>query len=221
LSIDYLKDIPFFAGLAQKQRKLIQSVCREIFIHEGRVIISQADVSYDLYVVLSGRVKVSLLDRKGNEIILDLLDKGDFFGEMSLFDKRPRSATVTAVTECRMLVLTHDVFLKTIKKDADIAIKILNVLTERLRKADERIETLAFLDVCGRVARALMDTATRDGHVQPNGSISLKRITHQEIAYQIGASREAVTKALKSLASQGVIEVSGRSITISPKQFEV
>lgn len=218
---DYLKKIPFFSSLDIKQRDLILSVCRDIRIPSGKVIINQEDITSDLYILLSGSVKVSLFGKDGSEIVLEIIKEGDFFGELSLFDKRPRSATVTATTDCKVLVLSRDAFINMIRKDHEMVMNFLHIMAERLRKADERIETLAFLDVYGRVAKLLIEISNRDGKRLPDGSISIKRPTHHEIARQVAASREAVTKAMQSLILHDLIKVDKRSIVITPKQFKI
>lgn len=221
LKTDYLKDIPLFSSLNAKQRRLIQGVCKTAPFPAGKVIINQDDLSFDLYVVLSGSVKVSLFDQNGREMILDTIKEGGFFGELSLFDKKPRSATVTALGDSRTLILKREDLLRAAQEDFTLVTNFLHVMAERLRKADGRIETLAFMDVCGRVARTLLELSVKDGKKMPDGAVALRRPTHQEIAHQIGASREAVTKAIISLAARNVITVSGKTITISPKQFDV
>jgi CRP-like cAMP-binding protein len=94
-------------------------------------------------------------------------------------------------------------------------------MAARLRKADEKIETLTFLDVCGRVSKLIIDLAKRKGEKLPDSTIKIRCPTHQVIANQIGASRESVTKALKSIISKGLINVKDKEIIISPKQFEI
>lgn len=218
---DYLKKIPFFSSLDIKQRDLILSVCRDIRIPSGKVIINQEDITSDLYILLSGSVKVSLFGKDGSEIVLEIIKEGDFFGELSLFDKRPRSATVTATTDCKVLVLSRDAFINMIRKDHEMVMNFLHIMAERLRKADERIETLAFFDVYGRVAKLLIEISNREGKRLPDGSISIKRPTHHEIAHQVAASREAVTKAMQSLILHDLIKVNKGSIVITPKQFKI
>lgn len=217
---DPLKTIPLFSNLSHAQRNRIQSGCRHLAIPKNAVILHQKEHSLDLCVILSGRVKVSLIHEDGREVVLDLLTEGDFFGELSLFDLEPRSATVTAMTDAKILVLTRDAFLKIVKEDPGVLRSLLSVMVKRLRKADERIETLTFLDVKGRVAKLLMDLAHRSGERLPNGSVKIRCPSHQDIAGQIGSSREAVTKALKSINFQGLIALRGKEVTIAPKQFE-
>lgn len=219
--MDYLKNIPLFSSLSRKQRNIIQSSCRSINFSKESIILNQGEDSSDLYVILSGKAKVSLINEEGREIILDILSKGDFFGELSLFDRMPRSATVIATANTDIIMLQRGAFIKIIKENPDITVNLLTVMARRLRNADERIETLAFVDVYGRVAKILIDMAKNKGKPLSDGSIKFVRPTHQVIADQIGASREAVTKAIKSLISRGLIIVSGKEITITPKQFNI
>lgn len=218
---DCLKNIPLFSNLSRSQRNLIQSCCKSIAVPMGRVILYQDEISYNLHIVLSGRIKISLTSQQGRELILDTLADGDFFGELSLFDKKPRSATVTAESNANILVLARDAFMEIIKKNPDIVINILTTMARRLRSADEKIETLAFLSVYGRVANFLIDAAKGRGKTMSDGFVKIQRPTHQMIADQIGASRESVTKAVKSLIDDGSIIVSGREFAIPQKQFNI
>lgn len=214
---DYLKNIPLFSNLRRRQIELIQSCCSNITVSANNIILYQEEQSFDMYIILSGKVKVSLINEDSREIVLDILNEGDFFGELSLFDKKPRSATVTAISDAKIIALQRDAFMRIIKENADIMLNILSVLARRLRRADESIETLAFLDVSGRVAKMLIDLAKDKGKRLSNNSVRIQSSTHRVIADQIGASRESVTKAIKSLVSHGIITVNGRVITIKPK----
>ncbi len=216
-----LKPVSFFSHLTEKNLHLIQSHCKELSFPEGSVILRQEEQSFDLYIIVDGQVGVSLMNPDGKEVVLDVLEKGDFFGELSFLDNRSRSAMVTAITDVRIMFIQRDAFRKIVKENADIAINLLSVMASRLRKANEMIETLTFLDVSGRVAKVLMETAKEKGEEMPNGFLRLRCPTHQTIANQIGSSREAVTKAMKSLVSNGLIAVDGKDIVISPKQFRL
>jgi CRP/FNR family transcriptional regulator/CRP/FNR family cyclic AMP-dependent transcriptional regulator len=192
-----------------------------MFIPKDKVILHQNEKGDDLYVLLSGKVKVTLLNKDGREVVLDILHDGDFFGELSLFDSEPRSATVTALEDTALMIHSRDSFLMIIKENPEIAIKIFSVLAKRLRKANETIETLTFLDVTGRVAKLLLDIAAEDKEILNDGFVKIPCPTHQAIANRIGASREAVTKALKTLIANGLIKINGRELTIAPKHFEL
>jgi CRP/FNR family transcriptional regulator/CRP/FNR family cyclic AMP-dependent transcriptional regulator len=216
-----LKPVSFFSDLSEVHRKLIQSKGKEMSVSKGTVVIEQEEESFDLYIILSGKVMISLISEDGREVVLDVLKKGDFFGELSVLDRRHRSAMVTAITDVRMLFVSRDSFLKILEENSDMAINLLSVMANRLRKANETIETLTFLDVAGRVAKVLIDMAKSSGERLPNGFIRVHCPTHQTIANQIGASREAVTKAIKNLVSNRLIEIEGKDIVIPPKQFEI
>lgn len=217
--IELLRNIPLFSNLNQRQLTIIQSCCKTINAPVNTVVLHQGENSLDLYIILSGKVKVSWINDDGREVILDILTEGDFFGELSLFDKKPRSATVTAMNNAKIIILPRDAILKTITENPGIAVSMLSVMARRLRKADEKIETLTFLDVSGRVAKVLADLAGEKGERLPDGSIRVQCPTHQIIANQIGASRESVTKALKSLISLGLIKLKGKEIKIRPEQL--
>ena len=221
MNTDYLKTIPLFLNLSQEQLNFIESCSRKFSVTKGTVIIYQEDNSLDLFIILSGKINVSLLHEDGREVTLDILTQGDFFGELSLFDKNPRSATVTAISDSKILILPRVFFIKLMMENPDMIFKFLQVMAARLRKADEKIDTLTFLDVCGRVSKLIIDLARRKGEKLPDSTIKIRCPTHQVIANQIGASRESVTKALKSLISKGLINVKDKELVISQKQFEI
>lgn len=214
--IDALKQIPLFSRLPEAHLSLIASECREKQFRTGATILTQTDESFDLYLILSGRVKVTLINEDGREVVLDTLADGDFFGELSLLDNKPRSASITTLSDASMLILTQSALFSTIKQHPDIAINLLSVMAKRLRKADDIIESFAFLDVAGRVAKTLHEMARSEGKPQPDGTFKMQNPTHQAIANQIGSSREAVTKAFKPLIDSGFISIQGKDICLNP-----
>ncbi|MBI4691178.1 MAG: Crp/Fnr family transcriptional regulator [Nitrospirae bacterium] len=219
--LDHFKNISIFSSLSDDHLRIIQSNFRKMFVREGTVILQQNEQSFDLYTILSGKVRVSIINRDNREVSLAILKEGDFFGELSFLDKKPRSATVKAINEVKMLVLSRDAFLKILRENPDISINLLSGLAKRLRKADETIETLTFLDVSGRVAKILIDVANEQGEHLSDGFVAIECPTHQYIANQIGATRESVTKAMKSLKSKGLITMLDKDIVIAPNQFEI
>jgi CRP/FNR family cyclic AMP-dependent transcriptional regulator len=170
-------------------------------------------------IIVKGKVKVSLVNPEGREVVLDILEKGDFFGELSFLDNRFRSAMVTAMTDVRLMFIERDSFRTIVRENSDIAVNLLSVMASRLRKSNEMIETLAFLDVAGRVAKLLIEMAGESGEEMPHSFLRIRALKHQTIANRIGASREAVTKAMKSLAANGLVAMDGKDMVISPRQF--
>lgn len=216
-----LKPVSFFSCLTGKNLQVIKSHCSELSFPKGSVILHQEEKSFDLYIIIKGRVKVALMNEDGREVVLDILEKGDFFGELSFLDNRSRSAMVSAMTDVKLMFIERDSFRRIVSENSEIAVNLLSVMASRLRKSNEMVETLTFLDVAGRVAKVLIETARESCEKLPHGYLRIKGPTHQAIANRIGASREAVTKAMKSLVSNGLISINGKDIIISPKQFEI
>jgi CRP/FNR family transcriptional regulator, cyclic AMP receptor protein len=214
-----LKHGSFFSCFKEKDLKIMAAGCTEKSFAKGAVILYQGEASSALYFIVEGKVKVSLTNEEGKEVILDTLDQGDFFGEMSCLDSQYCSAMVSALTDVRILYLEKKVFLATISENPDMMISLLSEMSGRLRKANRMIGTLAFLDVAGRISRMLIELAREKGEPLKDGSVMIVPPTHQEMASQIGSSREAVTKALKSLAENRLIIHSGRQIILPPQHL--
>lgn len=216
----FLKRIPVFRSFSEKNLNHVIEDFRIMSVNRGEDIVFRSDEGTDLYIVLKGKVKVSLLSMEGNEFILTSLQQGDFFGEMSLIDGKSRSANVVAEEDTALGVLKRERFLNTMKQDPVIAFDLLSALVERLRKADDMLETLVFLDVHERIIRFLVECAKRDGERDENGYYRVRKITHMEIASNIGSSREAVSKSLKVLAHKDAVTLKDGYFCISPDFYE-
>ena len=180
----------------------------------GSVIVSQEEPGDSLFVLASGKVKVVLYGETGREIILSILREGEFFGEMSLLDRQPRSANVVAIEKSEVLSLDREAFETHIHQHPTTAMAILGEMSRRLRKADEVIGNLALLDVYARVARAVRDLAQKQGEPVDGGLLIRERPTQQEIAGLIGTSRETVSRALNDFTRRGLLEMSGKQILV-------
>src|SRR2546421_620414 len=173
-------------------------------------IMSSGDATDSLYIVLSGRLKVMMSDSEGKEVILAILDPGEFFGEMGLIDDEPRSASVVTIEPCELLSIAKRDFKRVLTENSDMAMAVMRGLVRRLRQADRKIGSLALLDVYGRVARLLLDMSEN-----VNGEkIVTKRLPKQDIAKMIGASREMVSRVMKDLQMGGYIEMRGSNIVL-------
>src|SRR5207253_6561150 len=153
-----------------------------------------------LYLIASGKVKISLSGEKGREIILSVLGPGEFFGEMSLLDGEPRSASVISQTQSQFYILNRDTFDDFVRRSPQTGLKILAEMSRRLRHADEVIGNLALLDVYGRVAHTLLELSRKEGVQREDGILIDNRPTQQEIAAMVGTSRETVSRALNDFA---------------------
>jgi CRP-like cAMP-binding protein len=212
--IDYIRNIPLFKHLKEAQLKEIASRCKSAQYKKSAVIFHRTDLSTDLYIVNSGKLKAVLTDEEGDEIVIAHFEKGAFFGELSLLDGKGRSATIVADEDSELAVLRKDVFLDLLYREPKLSVELMATLAERLRKADEMIESLAFLEVGERLIRTLLDDATSDG-AGAKGFQKARKLTHKELASRIGSSREAVSKCMKVLSSKGIIKESEGSILIA------
>jgi CRP/FNR family transcriptional regulator, cyclic AMP receptor protein len=189
------------------QRGQLRSIARNVvFIHEG-------DQGDSLFVILSGRVKVFVADADGREMVLDIHGPGDYVGEMAL-DGRPRAASVMAMEQTVCSVLTRDALRAAIADNPDVAMNLIATLIERARIATENVRNLALMDVYGRVARLLLSLAVE----QPGGKMVVpEKLTQQDIADRVGASRDMVSRIFKDLTTGGYVSVVDRQITINRK----
>lgn len=211
-TVDDLKRVPLFSDLSAAELERFAEVAREREYPKNSVILFEDDPGDALYVVSGGQVKVVLIGEDGREVILSVLNDGDFFGEMSLIDDEPRSAHVIAMRDSRLLVLRRDDFQQQLQQVPSIALKVLKVMVQRLRRADAKIGGLVLLDVNGRVARLLLDLAEESG-----GPRITRKLTHHTIAQMIGSSRETVSRAMRELVERGLIDVTRREITIKDR----
>jgi CRP/FNR family transcriptional regulator, cyclic AMP receptor protein len=153
---------------------------------------------------------VTNTDEEGREIILAWLGPGEFFGEMGLIDGSPRSANVVAAEACELLILGKDAFQRCLQDNFQVAQKLMQILVRRLREADRNIESLALLDVYGRVARLLLELSEQE----EGRRIVKKKISKQDMARMIGASREMVSKVMRDLELSGYIVYEGSLVVI-------
>jgi CRP/FNR family cyclic AMP-dependent transcriptional regulator len=203
-----LRNVPLFSVLPENQLALlVKEVTRKSY-PRGTAIIAAGDVTDSLYVIISGRLKVMISDDEGREVILAILGPNEFFGEMGLIDDAPRSASVVTIEPCEVLALSKRDFKKCLEENFEMAMTVMRGVVKRLREADQKIGSLALMDVYGRVARLLLEVAeTIDGQ-----KVVTKKLAKQDIAKMIGASREMVSRVMKDLQAAGAIEVRAGSI---------
>lgn len=210
-----LKSVPLFSNLSNRQLDILYKAGVIKKFTRGDVIVYQDDPGDTFYIVVSGRVKVTLLNEDGKEIILSILKGGDFFGELSLLDDEPRSASVLAVEDATLFLLTQRQFHQLITAYPDMLRKVLREMCARLRRADEKIESLAFLDVYGRAFSVLQQLAHDQGIKTRNGIEILNAPTHQELSNMVGASREAITRIIKILKeNRNLVSYKGRRLIL-------
>ena len=210
LSLVVLRNVPLFAGLNEVELEKLSKVCGRKRVERGAFVVRAGDGTDSLYILLTGRAKVTNSDEEGREIILAWLGPGEFFGEMGLIDGSPRSANVVAAEPCELLNLSSDAFQRCMQDNFQVAQKLMQILVRRLREADRKIESLALLDVYGRVARLLLELSE-----EVNGRrVVKKKISKQDMARMIGASREMVSKVMRDLELSGYVTVENDQVII-------
>lgn len=209
-----LRQAPLFRELDDEAFEALSSSMGEVALERGSVLFHEGDSGDQLYVVIDGKVKMGRHGASGRENLLAVLGPGQMFGELSVFDPGPRSATATAVTRCTLRMLEHADLTPWLAGRPEVAKGLLGQLAGRLRRANDVVSDLVFSDVPGRVAKALLDLASRFGERTDHGLVVHHELTQEELAQLVGASRETVNKALADFAARGWMRLEPRSVTI-------
>lgn len=206
--------VSLFSELEEAELQALSRSASVRHYKAGAPILREAEPGDLFFVLVRGEVKVFVDSADGREVVLTHLQAGDFFGEMALFEGDTRSASVSAMTESELVVLARADFLSVLQHDFSLTKKILKTLSARLRRANDVIESLALLDVGGRLARYLIRLADESGKPAVDGYYVVNRPTHQEIANSIGATRETVTRMLRQFEDRKLIRVQGSKVWV-------
>ena len=205
-NLDLIRRVPLFSMLTDVQASLVADAVVKRRYRRGENIVEQGKKSNALFIMLTGRARVVSTDNRGREVILATLKPGDHVGEMSLIDNEPHSATVQAEIQTDVLELARQDFARCLPENTSMAYAVMKGLVQRLRHADRKIESLALMDVYGRVARALLEFAIPDA----DGQLVIRdKISRSDIAKMVGASLEMVSRVMKDLEERGFVEVQG------------
>ncbi|HFE63890.1 MAG TPA: Crp/Fnr family transcriptional regulator [Caldithrix sp.] len=221
METEVLKNIPLFSELSDRDLEKITHVASKQKYHKDNLILIEEEVGSTMFVILSGRVKISRISDDGREVILSILSDGDFFGEMSLLDGYTRSANVTAIDDSELLVIRREEFLQMLHDFPQIAINLLKELAQRIRKSDEHIKSLSLQDATGRVASTLLRIA-EDSGVFRRGQVEILELPlQQDLANMAGTSRETISRVIKTLCNQGYLKKeSGKIIILDYEKFK-
>jgi CRP-like cAMP-binding protein len=215
-NLDLIRRVPLFSLLTIEQAQPVADAVVKRRFRRGEIVVEQGRKSNALFILLNGRARVLTSDSRGREVILAVLQSGDYVGEMSLIDNEPHSATVRAEVQTDMLVLGRPEFTRCLPDTSSLSYAILRGLVARLRAADRQIESLALLDVYGRVARTLLDMAEDDKGIK----IIRNKVSRQDMAKIVGASREMVSRVMKDLEERGVIETQENGSVILKERLQ-
>ncbi|MSP50752.1 MAG: Crp/Fnr family transcriptional regulator [Alphaproteobacteria bacterium] len=202
-----------FGGLSRAELDRILGFAR-IESHRAReTIFLKGSPGRGLLAVLEGRVQIRAPSLDGREVTLNIVDEGEVFGEIALLDGRDRSADAIAMTDCKLLIIDRREFVPFLKQNAEIALRLMEVLCDRLRRTTEQVEDLLFLNLSSRLAKKLLSLAA-DGDRQPKGVTLKHKLSQRELANLVGFTRESVNKQLAAWQKDHVISIVGGKITL-------
>jgi CRP-like cAMP-binding protein len=211
---EVVRKAPLFTALDDASASTLRASMKEVKINKGQTLFKEGDSGDRLFVVVEGKLKLGTSSGDGRENLLSILGPGDMFGELSLFDPGPRTATATAVTDSKLLSLANDQVIGWVTAHPEVSLQLLGRLAQRLRRTNEVLADLVFADVPGRVAKAIMDLGEKFGVKKDDGLYVNHDLTQEELAQLVGASRETVNKALADFTTRGWVRLEPRAVVV-------
>ena len=193
-----LERVSLFSNLNEREIAELEAIGQERSVPKNSLVINEGDDTDCLYVVLKGKAHALRSDESGRQFIINRFGPYDYFGEMSFFDRNTRCATVITKEKCLLMILPHKAFFDFATKHPEIYQNVIRALLDKLRKATQQIEELAFLDVYGRLSRFLVENQNADGVIE-------EKLTQQELADMVGSSRETVCRIFNELVAGGYL----------------
>jgi CRP/FNR family transcriptional regulator/CRP/FNR family cyclic AMP-dependent transcriptional regulator len=215
-----LEGVDLLSELTEEQLGLLANLVVVQDFNRDETVVLEGDCSMKaLYLIASGTVQVYMTGVDGRETILSFLERGDFFGEMSLIDGEPRSASVRTVTDAQLMIIHREPFLTLIRQTPEIAMSLLSEMSKRLRKANKQIGSLSTMSVSGRVAGTLLNLMEERGmriHTDNGQMVTVihNRPTQQQLADMSGTTRETVSRICSMLVKANAIAMTGKDIVI-------
>jgi len=203
-----LEHVNLFSNVPESALQALEKISLVRKYPKNMILFMEGDESSHLYIIKKGKVSVSVADDEGRQVILNYMADGEYFGELSLVDGRPRSATITTVTNCEFIVISRNSFLDLLKTNPDFVLVIAMALAQKVRELTESVKDLALLDVYGRVSHVLERLSDDSGRIEN------PKVTHQDIASMVGSSREMVSRIMKQLIIGEYVEQHSQYIQI-------
>lgn len=211
---EFLTFVPIFSELGNDALEKIEKIGTKKFYNKNEVILMEEEAGTALFVIISGKVKVSRTSHDGREVILTILSESDFFGEMAILDGLTRSATVTAIDNSELFLIQRNDFLNLLYDHPEVSVALLQELTRRLRNADMKIKALSLKDAEGKVATVILQLADDIGKIK-QGKVEIEKLPlQQDLANMAGTSRETISRTLHSFAKKGFVEMEGSKLRI-------
>lgn len=207
-----LRQDPAFAGLSAENLDALSGLMGYREYPKGSFVVTKNDVSTTMFLLVAGRVKVSVASPEGKELALSYLEAPSYFGEMGVVDASPRSADVIATTDIEVLTIEAKDLASVFQLLPQVAIELVSTLSRRLRELIARLEGMAFHDATHRVMRVMLNVATAS--YEARGIPVIEGLTHYEIATLAGTSRETASRVISNLCRDGVVATKGRKIVV-------
>lgn len=213
-SSEILMYVPIFSDLEKETIDKISSIGTTKSYPKESYILMEEGTGTAMFVIISGKVKVTRTSADGREVILSILSEFDFFGEMAILDGLARSASVIAMADSELFIIQREQFLDLLKEYPEISINLLQELTQRLRSADSKIKALSLKDAEGKVATVILQLAEDLGKIK-HGIVEIEKLPlQQDLANMAGTSRETISRTLHSFAKKGQVELEGSKLRI-------
>ncbi|MBN1210744.1 MAG: Crp/Fnr family transcriptional regulator [Myxococcaceae bacterium] len=209
-----LARISMFENLQEEELEHLSTLLRSRRFARGEVIFHQGDVGTSLFIVRKGQVAIRLSSDEGKEVILALLDRGDFFGELALLDEEPRSTDAVAREEADLLSLQREDFRRFLEERPQVGMKLLSALSRLVRRVTQLVHDTTFLDARTRLVRVLLELAQHQGKPAADGVVITQRLTQSELANLCGLTRESTNKWLRFYVREGLLSYEGGQITL-------
>jgi len=211
---DFLQYVPIFSELNVNTLEQIAKIGIKKTFKKDSVVLLEHETGSALFVIVSGKVKISRVSDDGREVILTILGESDFFGEMAILDGLARSANVTAIEDTELFIIQRNDFLELLRTHPEVTISLLQELTQRLRSSDMKIKSLSLKDAEGKVATVLLQLADDIGRIK-QGAVEIEKLPYQhDLANMAGTSRETISRTLHSFAKKGLVEIDGSKLKI-------
>ncbi|MBN2708757.1 MAG: Crp/Fnr family transcriptional regulator [Calditrichaceae bacterium] len=214
MDVNELKLIPLFSEMREEDlQEIINMSVRQVYKKDNMVLIEE-EIGSTMFIILSGRVKISRISDEGREVILSILVDGDFFGEMAILDGQTRSANAVTLEDTEMMIIRRENFLQILHDHPQVAINLLKELAHRLRRSDSQIKSLSLQNAMGKVASTLLRIADDSGIIK-QGRVEIAHLPpQQDLANMAGTSRETISRVIKSLSQLGYVKKEGSKLII-------
>lgn len=205
--MDFLKRVPLLANLSETELEALARDFSQRQFRQGETIFQQGDSGQMLYLIESGLVRIYVQSEDGQEMSVNVCGPGDLFGELSVIDEEPRSASVVAMEDTVVHLLSRERFREHMRRSPQLALDVLKALSVRVRYSTRQVGNLTLLDISGRLARKLLELAQLHGVVEPDGVRIDLALTQSDLASLVGTTRESVNKAMGAFRRQGLVRM--------------